>query len=241
MLLPIRAALLRRYSTNVLRLTDPDDWEEKAFTLRPGRPTGLCWAPLHLIPAWNPDGAPTPTGRNIALREGLESAVLAAAGAFTVGAAYASDLTWAEEVLAVRGLDDATAARIAAEHRQPVCWRTDGHRLHVLQAGNGRVLGGTRVETSRLETRTCVMPRHQPDSAEPCQRPGAPHTTRSREVAAFFTRDRADLLAILGCDTCADGQRPQYVDRPILMHEWSVASRYAPPQIIRQRTEDELI
>lgn len=76
-----------------------------------------------MIPAWNPHGAPTRVGHNVALREALETSTLAAGGSFTVGAAHALDLTWAEEVLAVRGLDDVTAARLAAGHGQPVFLR----------------------------------------------------------------------------------------------------------------------
>ena len=95
----------------------------------------------------------------------------------------------------------------------------------------------TTVMTSPSGTRRCVMPRYQPDSAFPCLRPGAPHTARSREVAAYFERDRADLPTVLGCDICADGRHSSAVGGPILLHHWSVASRYGPPEILCALTE----
>lgn len=74
------------------------------------------------------------------------------------------------------------------------------------------------------------------DAAVPA-RLGAPHTARSREVAAYFERDRADLPTVLGCDICADGRHSSAVGGPILLHHWSVASRYGPPEILRALTE----
>lgn len=123
MVLPSGAALVRSFVFNVLRLSDPDDLDEAVHAMQPGPAAGISWTPLHVIPAWTPHGAPTRAGHNVALREALETSTLAAGGSFTVGAAHALDLTWAEEVLAVRGLDDATAARLAAGHGQPVFLR----------------------------------------------------------------------------------------------------------------------
>lgn len=228
------------FDTQILRVTHPDDVTETVHVLQPGERATVPWDPVHLIPAWNPGGRPTPVGRNVALREDLESSLLAAGGRFALGAAHAPDLSWAEEVLAVSGLDDDEAAGIAEAHEQQWLMRTDGRTLVVLRAGSAEQVAAIGVRTEPLTHRPCVRPRHQPDPAAPCVRPGGGHTGRSIEVAAYFERDRDALLAVLGCDTCADGRRIRAIGGPILLHEWSAASRYRPPEIIRPLTLDEL-
>jgi hypothetical protein len=238
---PLTPDLLATYRKNVLRITDPADIDDVLLGVRAGSGGDITLPDVQVIPAWNPGGVSTSLGQNVAHREELEYDVLAAGGVFTVGAAHAPTLAWAEEVLVVRGLTDEVAAQVAATHGQPALWRFASGRMTVLGSANAAPLAEVEVTATRVERLPCVMPRSQPEPDEVCIRAGGPWTSRSIHAAAYWTRDRNDLLAVLGCDVCGHGRRTGGVPgRPLMVHQWSVASRYGKPQIGRELTEQEM-
>jgi hypothetical protein len=238
---PLTPDLLATYRKNVLRITDPDDIDDVLLEVRAGNDGDVAIPDMHVIPAWNPGGVPTSVGQNVAHREELECDVLAVAGLFTVGAAHPPTLAWAEEVLVVRGLTDEVAAQVAATHCQPALWRLGPGRMTVLGVADAAPLAEVEVSATRLERLGCVMPRSQPEPDEVCVRAGGPWTSRSIHAAAYWTRDRNDLLAVLGCDVCGHGRRTGgLAGRPLMLHQWSVASRYGKPQILRDLTDEEM-
>src|SRR3954453_9787157 len=219
--------LLETFRTNVLRVVDPDDYKETVWQLTPVDAASVSAGPapepaLHIIPAFNPGGRLTWIGESVAHRETLEFLTLKAGGGFAVGAAHAPDLSWAEESIVVSDLDDERAAALAREHEQPAFWRWRGDQLTVLDA-DASVRAEVTVAVQELLHVPCVMPRNQPSSTERCVRPGGPWVRRSIEMAAFWTRDRNDLLSVLYCEIC-QATRPPGPGAPLLLDRWTCAS-----------------
>lgn len=232
------ARLLETYLTNVLRVYD--DAYETITELHPvkrGVHNEVTLEPLYIVPVWNPEGRPTSVGANIAYRERAENHALGAGGWFTVGAAHAANLAWAEEVLAVSVADDYAAATLARQVGQPACWHWTGDDLRVLSSDDGGQLGATPASVRQLSHRPCPMQPADPTSRERCVRPGGPWVSRSREMAASFDRDRAALVSVVGCDVCHGGQARGAPGGPILLHEWSAASRYGAAKILRPASD----
>jgi len=232
---PLGPELLTSYQTNVLRVLDDDYTSVIELRPDPGwQHNDTTFEPTYLLPTWNPAGRPTSVGENVAWRETAEYHALAAAGFFLLGSAHAPDYTWAEEILAVELASDEAAAALARRINQAACWRWDGASLHVIDSSNAERLASTPAGVRRLERQPCPMRPRDQDSLERCERPGGPWTSKSMEAAAFFERDRAALVTALGCSICHGGAVRGVPGQPILLHEWSAASRYADPQILRE-------
>jgi hypothetical protein len=211
------------YLTNTLRIpTDDDRWVE----LRPAAAHNAPPQPVHVLPAWNPYGAATSLGRNIALREQLEVTLLGAAGSFRLAAVIAADRTWADEALVVSGADQLVLARIAATHGQWIFWRWDAHGLHLVEWGWGATLAAVPVAAVYLDRRPCPVRAPGADDGQPCTSP--PVTRSDSGSGTAFNRRRSTLICVAGCDTCHGGRLLDW-PRGFDHSGWSVPGRHRPP------------
>lgn len=219
----------------LLRINRTNGSVEEIGSAQPTDSATLESQPLMVVAGWNPYQRPDSLRENHEHFERLLAEVEGRGWSWQRAVVLAADLRWAEAAVAIEGVDLADVLAFVADAGQSIVYRVDSGTLSVWST-EGQILASTPVTGTRLASRPCPMrPGHQPTM---CTTPGGGWTSRSIEVSALFERDRAALVAAAGCDVCHGGRVHGAPGTSILLHEWTVASRYGPPEIVGPVPED---
>ena len=118
------------------------------------------------------------------------------------GYAIGAIQSWLEPVIFAAGVNEQSAGAIAADCRLEYYLHLRDGGVKVLDR-RGNVCGSGPLRTPDV-TGGCVMP--NTEAGEICVKRGGPYGSRAIEAAADWSRQRARLIAALGCQTCEQGR-----------------------------------
>lgn len=183
--------------------------------------------PAYLVSAWNPRGEPTTLMRNLTGGEGLRRHLAAMAVDYWLAVTYEAGRSWVEESVVLDDFSPEGAAALGRLLGQPAVVRLDAAGLHVVPTG---LVDLPPVSAPGWEVRpapaTCPMLRAGAPGQR-CGSPSSPVVGRSIEAGAVWEQHRRLLSVLLGCETCADGRKPEVSHGSALaLSQLSVPSRW---------------
>lgn len=205
---PPRTPVEDSYATQSYRLR----WYGTDLLVHPGAPDGPGPRhPVHVLSAWHYRGVGATWDECRQLQYALRSRLRERR--ITRVVMIASDRSWFEEAVLVRGLTDDEAVRQAHFAGQAAVIRWHRNTMTVLPTDIVTAIPAvTFTVTARPAPPTCPVRDDDVDRAQ-CVMIGGPYGSRAIHTAALQSLHQAMAVALVGCRACDDGATHRTIGR----------------------------